>query len=363
MKNMDVFDRYLFNRMSAEEKSAFEERLKADSLLGQEFADHKKFVMLMQAFERQERLAMKMEKIYHEEFGESNTIAISSPRTFYARYGKTIGVAASVSILAILITLALLASGGYLIKKHENSISNLSREVQEIKSVQEGIIDGIMSVKPTRQIIHPNIEGTAFALNDKGYFITSLHIVKGADSIFVQDNDRNSYRARLIHSDNQLDIAVMKLELDSGKTLPQLPYSFRASNAEVGEKVFTLGFPGEEMVYNEGTLSSKNGGSDTSLYQISVPINPGNSGGPLFDENGNVIGIIKSKNYSAEATGFAVKSSYLIEILSDSKNQLPEHDLSIKVKSGSALRGMKRNEQIKKIATCIFTVKVFKSNS
>lgn len=359
MRNTDLFDNYIFNRQNNDDRKLFEERLASDTAFEKEFNDHKAFVKLLQEYSKQQELRKQLDAVYNEEFGKPNMVSIKQ-NSFYERYGKTIGMAASVAFIAVSITLALLASGGYLIQKHNTSITNLSKEVQELKTMQEGIIDGIMSVKPTKRALNANVEGTGFALNNNGYFVTSLHIVKGADSVFVLDNQQNTYSAHVVVTDNRLDLAILKIEKEDAVKFPALPYSFKKSNVDLGEKLFTLGFPSDEIVYSEGSLSSVNGGGDTAMYQISVPINPGNSGGPLFDEQGNVVGIIKSKNRAADATGFAVKSSYLMDLIKSGDTETLKKELTVNNKGN--LKNLKRSEQIKRITPCVYNIKVFKGN-
>jgi serine protease Do len=360
MRNVDLFDNYLFNRQDAGDRKLFDERLASDEDFKKEFEEHKAFVKLLQDYAKQQELKKQLDSAYSEEFGKPNMVSISN--SFYGKYGKTIGMAASVALIAVTVTLALLASGGYLIKKHDTSITNLSKEVRELKSMQEGIIDGIMSVKPSsKRALNANIEGTGFALNNKGYFVTSLHMVKGADSVFVLDNEQNTYSAHIVVTDNRLDIAILKIEKDSNAKFNDVPYGFKTNVTDLGEKVFTLGFPSDEIVYSEGSLSSLNGRNDTAMYQVSVPINPGNSGGPLFDDQGNVIGIVKSKNKAAEATGFAIKSSYLLQLIKNTDDETLKSELKIN-NSRSALKSLKRSEQIKKITPCVYNIKVFKAN-
>lgn len=361
MRNIDLFDNYLYNRQGADDRKLFEERLAHDATFKKEFEEHRAFVKVLHDYGQQERLKKQMETIYSEEFGKLNMVSIKTD-TFYNRHGRAIGMAASVAIIAVIVTLALLTSGGFLIKKHDASITNLSKEVKELRSTQEGIITGITSVKPSaKRAMNANIEGTGFALNNKGYFVTSLHMVRGADSVFVLDNEMNTYPARVVITDSRLDIAILKIEKGANARFNEPAYSFKNSPGELGEKVFTLGFPGNEIVYSEGSLASVNGGGDTALYQISVPVNPGNSGGPLFDENGNVVGIIKSKNRAAEATGFAVKSSYLLHLIKNDANEELQKELSANT-GRNAIRNLKRSEQIRKITPCVYNIKVFKGN-
>lgn len=358
MRNTDLFDNYLYNRQNADDRKVFEERLQADDVFKKEFEEHKAFVKLLQEYGRQEQMQKQLDAAYVAEFGKPNMVSIK-PDTFYKRHGRTLGVAASVALIVVTLTLASLASGGYLIKQHDASITDLSYKVQELESTQESIIAGITNKKNNpRHTVNANIEGTGFALNNKGYFVTSLHMVKGADSVFVLDNEQNEYSARVVVTDNRLDIAILKIEKDSGAKFAELPYTFKNTSSDIGEKVFTLGYPGSEIVYSEGSLAARNGGGDTALYQISAPVNPGNSGGPLFDEYGNVIGIVKSKNRAVEATGFAVKSSYLLHLIKNSADEEMQKELNTG-NNRNTIKSLKRSEQIKKIAPCVYNVKVY----
>ena len=103
-----------------------------------------------------------------------------------------------------------------------------------------------------------------------------------------------------------------------------IPYKVKTLMADVGEEIFVLGYPmtttmGDEIKLTTGVVSSRTGfQGDVSLYQISAPIQPGNSGGPLFDSQGNLIGIVSAKHTGAENVGYAIKASYLRNLMESS---------------------------------------------
>lgn len=190
--------------------------------------------------------------------------------------------------------------------------------------------------------------GTGFALKNN-YIVTNYHVIKDAKSIWIQgvNGDFNTkYTASIVASDKFNDLALLKIEGVTVNT-SGIPYSVKTSTSEVGEDVFVLGYPltstmGEEIKLTTGVVSSKTGfQGDVSLYQISAPIQPGNSGGPLFDGNGNIIGIVSAKHKGAENVGYAIKASYLRNLMESalSENILPQtnkvasYKLSDKVKS------------------------------
>ena len=99
---------------------------------------------------------------------------------------------------------------------------------------------------------------------------------------------------------------------------------------------------GDEVKLTTGVVSSKSGfQGDISLYQISAPIQPGNSGGPLFDNSGNVIGIVNAKHLGAENVGYSIKASYLSNLIQSGSmsgllpqtNTISGQNLATKVKS------------------------------
>lgn len=167
-------------------------------------------------------------------------------------------------------------------------------------------------------------QGTCFAISKQGYLLTNYHVVKGAKKVQVKGigNDfTTSYDVDVVSYDADLDLAVLKLK-NQNVAIGDIPYQISPSVAEQGTKSFALGFPmttamGEEIKLTEGIISAKSGFKGTnSQYQFSAAVQPGNSGSPLFDENGNVIGIVDAKLQGAEGAGYAVKSPYINTFLS-----------------------------------------------
>ena len=162
--------------------------------------------------------------------------------------------------------------------------------------------------------------GTGFFVSSNGYIITNFHVVDGARNIKVTKVNGDSYKkysAKVEVSDKQNDLAIIKITDPSFSTIGTLPYAFKFSAANVGEDCFVLGYPlvstmGTDIKLTNGIISSRTGfNGSVSEYQMSAPVQPGNSGGPLFDKSGNVIGVVCAKHVGAENAGYAVKASYL----------------------------------------------------
>lgn len=169
--------------------------------------------------------------------------------------------------------------------------------------------------------------GTGFFVSNNGYIITNYHVVDGARNIKVTKVNGDSYKkflAKVEVSDKQNDLAIIKITDPAFSSIGNLPYSFKFTAANIGEECFVLGYPlistmGTDIKLTNGIISAKTGfNGSVSEYQISAPIQPGNSGGPLFDKNGNIIGVVCAKHAQAENAGYAIKASYirnLIELL------------------------------------------------
>lgn len=166
--------------------------------------------------------------------------------------------------------------------------------------------------------------GSGVALTVDGYFATNFHVIDKGIEYYIDvftNGVKKTYTAKVIKTDIENDLAVLKIIDTNFKYPKSIPYSFKMQGVNVGEKVFAMGFPipgaqGEEVKVTDGIISSKTGyQNDNKTYQISAPIQPGNSGGPLFDESGNLVGLNSSGIPDAENVGYAIKISYLNNLL------------------------------------------------
>ena len=168
--------------------------------------------------------------------------------------------------------------------------------------------------------------GSGFAIG-KGYIVTNHHVVDGAKSIKIQSGTIE-YPVKLVAFDKNNDIAILRRN-DADFQAP--PYSLDFRTAKIGEKIFVLGYPltqalGDDIKLSEGSISSMTGyQGNTSTYQMSAPIHPGNSGGPMFDNEGNVIGIVVAGVKGAQNVGYAIKTAYLKVLIESADLYIPKN--------------------------------------
>jgi S1-C subfamily serine protease len=271
------------------------------------------------------------------------------------------GVAASVAVLAVFCTL--LGLEWWRAAKTQPSMYGytvLKREVERIKKSQKDLtltLNQFGRAGSTPPVAKES-SGTGFALTSEGYLVTSYHVIQGADSVLVEGRDRKRYHAEPVYSDVKHDLAILRITDKKFSGFGRLPYAIKAGQADLGERVYTLGYPREDVVYGEGALSARSGfQGDTAFYQVSIPVNPGNSGGPLLDERGNLIGVVSGRQNDAQSAAFATKSSYLVRLvdsLAATKPAVPYH-----LPRYGQLAGTGRPQQLKKLQDYVFVVKVF----
>lgn len=350
-------ERYVKGEMPVAELKEFENKLLTDTAYANAVNEYMAFYASFNQFTQRENFKSKLD-IAHDALLNDKIVDLpvqDNIVSIFRRNFKLIGIAASVGLVSILSTALILTN--YYKSQAPKGYRALMNEVAQIKRSQGVINNKISTIDPAKKPAVAGIySGTSFLITANGYMITSLHIVKDANNIEVV-NDGYAYNAKVIASNMECDFALLKIQDSSYEAPKSIPYNFFASKADMGQKVFTLGYPRADLVYGEGSVSSLTGyQDDTIAYQISVPLNPGNSGGPLFDESGNIIGVISGKQMRTEAASFAIKSSYIVEALKSIEDKGFEDSYASYNKK--RLANQSRVQQLKTLKSYIFEVRV-----
>ncbi len=168
--------------------------------------------------------------------------------------------------------------------------------------------------------------GSGFLIDDEGHVMTAAHVVQTADFVEVEFVDGTKFTASVVASDPVKDVALLKLD-----KLPEKVRPVKLADSDqvrVGEEVFIIGAPyGLSHTLTVGHISARHSNEDgymgdikAETFQTDAAINQGNSGGPMFNQRGEVIGIvshIRSKSGGSEGLGFAVTSNTAVDALLD----------------------------------------------
>lgn len=202
--------------------------------------------------------------------------------------------------------------------------------------------------------------GTGFGIASNGLIVTNAHVIKSNLKITVRGINGDfskSYLAKLVTEDKNNDLAIIQVNDPTFTSLGVVPFTIATRAADVGTSVYALGYPlksvmGDEIKLTNGIISSKSGfKGDVTSYQISVPLQPGNSGGPLFDINGNLVGIVNARLSIGENVSYAIKSSYLINLI-DLLAAPP------KFQTTNSLLGKPLTEQVKILSRFVYIIEI-----
>lgn len=261
-------------------------------------------------------------------------------------------------------------SGWYMIDKSSNNDVIITFENSSMKTISENGQDQDLYLKIYPTYDEANIipgsdwksTGSGFFVDKKGYIVTNYHVVENGKIVevnFTTNGKKESYQVDIISVDRQNDLAILKINNTDFNPLTELKYNFNTSIMDVGSSVFALGYPltqimGDEIKFTDGKISSKSGyKGDITTYQISVPIQPGNSGGPLFDEQGNLVGITSSgiNKQLADNANYAIKTDYLKLLINSS-------DIKIELPNNIELRNKSLPDKIKILSEYVVLIKV-----
>ncbi|MET0392091.1 MAG: serine protease [Chitinophagaceae bacterium] len=366
---LDAVERYIRGEMNPDERLHFENLRKTSSEIDQLVVEHTLFLQQINRFGEWQKFRSTLQGVHTDlaEQGKINGDRLKGKaRVVYLwnRYKKVTAIAASIAGITAITLSTLLWS----VTPKPATVADyieLSREIREQKDktnrLQQDINtvkDDVNDVKKGKNIpvINYKTVATGFFIDPKGLMITNAHVVKDSRNIRVFNTKGEQFNAFVVQLDIPRDVAIIKIDDPKFKPYASLPYGIRKSASDIAEPIFTLGFPRDEIVYGEGYLSARTGyRNDTLSCQIAVPANPGNSGGPVFNHNGEVIGILSSKQTQADDVVFAIQSKYIYQAVEQvKKNPVYQH---IRIASRSNLAGLSKQQQVQKIEDFVFMVK------
>ena len=378
-----LFEAYQRGELAADVRASLEARLRAEPRLQQLYAEYLELTGTLRGYAERRRNRQTISFLHTAMLAadaapaaeEASPLTVSvhprlrisrteqKLREFWGGHRATVGVAASVAVLAVMGTLLGLQTWRAATAPTNKNYTMLVKEVKNLKASQIALSHAITSqpaaLAPTE--LPSKFSGTGFALTADGYLVTSAHVIQGADSLLIESRDHQRYHAETVYSDVKHDLAILRIKDRKFSSFGRLPYTFKGGQADLGERVYTLGYPREDVVYGEGALSARSGfGGDTAFYQVSIPVNPGNSGGPLLDGQGNLIGVLSGRQDDVQSAAFATKSSYLVRLVDSLKNKQPAQPYHMP-RTNQLLRAG-RSQQVKRLQDFVFVVKVYEQD-
>lgn len=351
-----IAERYLNNELSPSENLMLQNALNADRELKHTWEETIHLLKLFKEQQKRQNLRALFNNAQAELDKNDKNKSLGSKNTviaFWNKFGVKTAVAAALVLASSLTTFFLMKDNT---EQSSNQFMLLRREMETIKHSQNKIWDSLRT-KGNEDEINPALYGgTGFAITNDGYVATNYHVVKEANSIYIQTADGRNQKAYLMAFDPKADIALLKVEDQEFKfSKNNLPYSFANNSSGLGQRVFSMGYPQDDLVYNEGYISCENGfEGDSTSYQLEMVANPGQSGAPVLDKYGNIIAIITGKQSNTPGKTFAVHTEALIHLIAS----MPA-DMNIKINTSSnKLKALDRTQQVSSIRDYVCSVKV-----
>lgn len=349
-----IIEDYLNGKLTEAEAAAFEQLRLNDPTVDHKVVTHKVFLDSLKDYASNLDLKNKMDHVHDQIDVDALSKKLGPHPSFivnmWRKNKSAIAVAASFILLTVVTVYSIQQT-----TEQTGSYKQMSAELSKLKSSTNNLIRDVKSSHSKAPVKPVKFGGTGFAISSNGYILTSYHVIEKSDTVYVQNNKGDQYKVDITYKDPINDIAILKI-IDKKFSLGSLPYSLKKGKVGLGESVYTLGYPKDEVVLGIGYLSSQSGfNGDTLAYQLSLDVNPGNSGGPLLDNSGNVIGIINAKESYTDGATFAVKAKFLQEALSS----IPQDSIVGRISSvrKSRLSKLEPSKQVSKIQEYVFMIK------
>jgi serine protease Do len=356
---LEAVERYLNNEMNSTERDYFEGLRQSSPEIDQLVVEHSMFLHQIDAYSNNLNLKHQLHAVHQKLVQQGNLYEGGELTTqgklvrMWQRYKKVTAIAASVGGAIALVISALVA---YYAPVNQQAYRELNRKVEQISANQQAYgrkINEVESKIPKGAEVKGG--GTGFLIDAQGYLVTNAHVLKGNSAIVVNASGVE-LKADIVGIDRERDIAILKITDKDFKAFNYLPYSISRTIANLGEDIYTLGYPRNDIVYNQGYLSARSGyRGDTLSYQLAIQVSGGNSGGPVLNKRGEVIGIIRANETNAPSVVFAIKSKHIFYLV----DELKKKNEKIKVSNNNRLRGVDKESQLKQVEECVFMVKAY----
>jgi S1-C subfamily serine protease len=366
IKILDTVERYIRGEMKPDERLQFENLRKTNPEIDQLVVEHTLFLQQLNHFGERKTFRASLNSVHTDltELGKIDSMKLKGKSKviyLWKRYKRVAAIAASIAGITTITISALVWA---LSPKPNDNVQEMNRQLQVIKDEQrnqKAVVNNLKDqINTDKKVEKKSIQyksgGTGFIVDGKGYLVTNAHIIRNSKNIVVINNKGEEFNAIVLRTDIPRDIAILKIEDKNFKLTGSLPYGISKTVNDVAEPIYTLGYPRNDIVYSEGYLSARTGfNGDTLSCQLGIAANRGNSGGPVFNHDGEVIGMLSTKETESEGVAFAIQSKFIFDAI----DQLKKDTLykSVKLPAKSSVRGMDKQQQVKKIQDFVFMVK------
>jgi serine protease Do len=355
---LDAIERFTKGEMQQEELHHFEAMRTSNPELDQQVVEHIYFLKQMEQFADRKHFKSQLETI-HTDLIHNKEIELTKETkviSLFDKYRKKLAVAATIAALFTVGAIGIMFA--YKKGKNDNSFTVLNKKVASLDNKIDQVNNKLDASQHKPSIV-ASTSGTSFMVNQNGYLITNNHVVQGNNKVYVYNEKYGDLEAEVLLQDPTNDLAIIKIKDTAFKALKRLPYSFKNTETQLGQKVYTLGYsrpPG--LVYNEGFISSRSANGSLQNKQnflLTLQVEGGSSGSPILNNKGEIVGIVSAKEKMDNGFAVGVKPESIKNIMDVLNNRL---EVKSKIFGVSNIASFDLNTQLKKIEEYIFMVKI-----
>lgn len=242
-------------------------------------------------------------------------------------------VSAGVAVLVSILTAFGLTSYQNQSHAHDPEVTEMVADTLVVEEVEEVVI-------PKK-----NIQASAFALTNDGFFITSAQVETGKDFELFNADAGKRLKGRVVYADTIQNLSLVKCDLDSRM---QIPYMLAAYDLKIAQKMYSVGYYKDVLHYNEGTVNSASPGGDNQ-----VNIESASQGSPVISEKGQILGIVLDKE-AGETRYPVLNTSTIRELIAKYESHTGEK-VNLTIRNGLFYND--RTEQVEKLKPFIYQMK------
>lgn len=361
---MDAVERFLNNEMPSEERSYFNELRKNNPEVDQMVVEQMFFLNRLEQHGHAKRFKHILNTV-QQELEKDKVIQMSQPMSgkivqLWNKHKRTFAVAASIAGVVTILVASIM--NAFTPNKSQNLtplVQKINAQENKTRQIENKLnqLQATQSVAPINNV-ESKFRATGFIIDAKNnYLATNAHVVQEAkNNMVVENHEGKQFKAEAVYINIPADLAIIKIADTSFEKLTEIPFKIHKTATNLADKVFMLGYPKPEIEYAEGYISARNGYQmDTIFFQMNTNLNEGSSGSPVINNNGELVGIISSKQANAAGVVYAVKSSNIMMAIDEVK-KIPGNE-KIQVSSSNFFNNQSRVAQIKKLQSYVFMIK------
>ena len=281
----------LLGQLTDNEKDLLNRRINNEPELHDIYENYRDIVQKIDVFYALKSIELKINSM--DSLSDSKKIKskLSQNKSNKENMGSNARMGLLVFLTIVIATVVTLGVNLFMNWKKDNASEIFLEEQRQIQIIKQDSIKSALQ-KEENKLKKRGINITGIALTRSGLYLTPYEWVQDGTILATSDNNANKIPATILWDDESAGLAVLKFAVDDQKKLNTFPYTFSNKNYFLGEEIMVLGSNGDNLVYNFGRVIDDN--EESNIFYVKVEMDNDILGAPVIDNNGQIIGLVKS---------------------------------------------------------------------